>query len=123
MANFFAKHGIKLDLTFYEETGFSDWWNCDHSINLHSHYGRATSGNWVTHRTAGIDLDEEGRCSLFLHELGHRLGLPDTYPDPDCPDRPRIGPEDDIMNNSWLGADNTKLYPYAIKELLGELCE
>jgi hypothetical protein len=123
MMNFYARHGIKLDITFKKESGVKDWWSCDHSINLHDNYKRANSNNWTTHKTIGKTLTPEDVCSVFLHELGHKFGLPDTYPDPDCPDRKQVMPRDDIMSGSWAGADNTKLYPLHIVNLLSPLCE
>ena len=89
---------IKLNLTIKEDTGLSDWWGCDHSINLHDKYDRATDTNWVTHEMGKPNLAPLIGV-LYLHEIGHRLGLPDTYIDPDCPDREPIMPRDDVMNH------------------------
>jgi hypothetical protein len=123
MTDFYAKHGIKLDLTFHEETGFSDWINCDHSINLHTKTKRANSKNWASHGAANPKMSDSNRCALYLHEFGHRLGLSDTYIDPDCPDREVIYPDDDIMNGgTYSFVENNKLYPTAIYQLLEPLC-
>ncbi len=125
MKDFYARHGIKLNLTIKEDSGFMDRMGCDHTVNLHSHSEIGNSYNWPTHEMTvnpNPELSAMNRCSLYLHELGHRLGLADTYSDPDCPDRDSINPPDDVMNYHWSGADNIKIYPSAIKTILGPIC-
>ncbi|MDC1173895.1 hypothetical protein OAT67_00755 [Bacteriovoracaceae bacterium] len=124
IVNFYAKSGIKLDLTFYYETGPRDKQVCDHFVNLHTRTNRADSGNWATEGAANPNMSNSNRCALYLHELGHKLNLPDTYPDPACPDREIISPIGDIMRvGSYGQVEDSKLYPYAIKEMLGDICE
>jgi hypothetical protein len=119
MQEFFARHGIQLELTIMEGTPNH---GCDHNINLHDHYARPNAGNWAIYGTAKGTLSASSRCAVNVHELSHKLGLADTYPDPDCPSRDPIGPLDDVMHQS-NPISAAKLYPEAIQQILGPLCD
>ena len=122
--DFYARHGIKLDLTIREGNNPLDWIQSDHFINFYDSFHRPRAKKWAIYVTHGKNiLTKDTRCRLFVHELGHSLGLNDTYPDTDCPDRKHIMPRNDIMSagkNSNI--HYTKLYPYAIEKLLKPLC-
>ena len=130
--NFFARHGIKLNLSFSFESGTQSSPQCDHSTNLHYHYHSqeellANSQNWVTHHSTNSirnkDYNPNSRCVLAIHEFGHLLGLVDTSKSSKCINRKRTMPIDDIMNAHFLeGPYYKKFYPYAIEELLAPLC-
>lgn len=123
MKQFYAKQGIDLEITFYEESGFKDWYSCDHTANLHKTTDRANSDNWSSHGASNPNMNDSNRCALYVHELNHKLGLGDTYVDPDCPDRDPINPTDDIMNaGSHSRIEDKRLYPDALKKILGVLC-
>ena len=122
MQDFYARHGIKLSLTIKGDGQSDESDCCDHSINLHDQFDRVDSSNWAINQTVGTILTPETRCTLYLHEMNHRLGLDDTYSDPDCPDREKIMPGFDIMAAGFPYPDFHVLYPYAIDELLGPLC-
>ena len=125
MENFFARHGIKLELTFQEESGWYDWWNCDHSLELRTDALRAKTANatrWFSHKLDGNNLSDSQVCSLNMHEFSHLLGLPDLYSDPVCPDG-LTGPRDSLMNGAWGDIETLKLYPNEIEQVLQPLCE
>jgi len=79
-------------------------------------------------------------CTMLVHEFGHRLGLPDEYADPGCPDRPFVSKETypwSIMAVPWMGFVDTpdvlsgfggvdsglvEFYPRHIASVLGPLC-
>lgn len=117
---FFAHHGIKLELTIKSESGAS---SCHHNVNLHDEFARSDSSNWTTHRDLGKVTTAGERCSVFIHELSHILGLPDAYPDPDCPDRQPISAENDIMRTTNIDSSNLTYFPHSIRTLLGPLCD
>ena len=125
MKDFYAKHGIELDLTIKEGKNPLDMLQSDHFINFYDERDKSTAKNWaiyVGHRGKKI-LTKNNRCSLFVHELGHSLGLHDTYPKSRCPDRGRIMPKDDMMRSGgYSNIHDTKFYPYAIEALLKPLC-
>ena len=115
--NFYARHGIKLDLTITDyKSGY------DYAVNFHDSFDRSNHKNWAIYWDY-LPLTKSDRCYIYTHELGHLLGLPDTYPITACPDR-EIGPYNDIMRERILyNMHYFKLYPYAIKTLLRPLCE
>lgn len=119
---FYARQGIRLELTIMDrkEKGAKA---CKHHLNLHDEFERNNSSNWSTHKDQGQTMSDQDRCSTYIHELTHNLGIPDSYPDKDCPDRNPIGPNDDVMNKggAWSPA-SLKLYPEAIKSILEPLC-
>ena len=123
--DFYARHGIKLDLTIRTGDNPLDMVRSDHFINFYDSFYRPDFSNWAIYVTRGGKdvLTKDIRCRLFTHELGHSLGLDDTYRDSDCPDRERIMPRNNIMSagrNSNI--HYAKLYPYAIEKLLKPLC-
>ena len=129
--NFFAKHGIKINLKIREKYVFSflrgalgEAWDADHFINLHDEIRYADTANWSLYPLmVGYENSLEFRCGLFIHELSHRLGLNDTYPDPDCPDRKRIAPLGEIMSGVGLfGVSKSIFNPIEIKQMLAPLC-
>ena len=117
--HFYARHGIKLDLTITDyKSGY------DHAVNFHDSYDRSNHKNWAIYQDGHLFLTKNDRCYIYTHELGHLLGLPDTYSDSQCPDRVTM-PGDDIMNGFefLFYSMGLRLYPYAIKTLLRPLCE
>ena len=117
--NFYARHGIKLDLSITDyPSGY------DHEVNFHDSYDNSNSKNWSIYREGPWPISRHDRCYIYTHELGHLLGLPDTYYDSRCPDR-NLKSNDDIMNGSnfLYSIYQLRLYPYAIQTLLGPLCE
>ncbi|MDC1174496.1 hypothetical protein OAT67_03845 [Bacteriovoracaceae bacterium] len=120
MKSFYAKHGIRLNLTVKEDSGLHDWWSCDHSINIWDEKMNPNSANWTT----TTYLSDARVCRHFLHELGHRLGLPDSYPDPDCPDREPIKSRYDMMYSTGSGADvnESNIDGETISKLIRPLC-
>ena len=123
--DFYAKHGIKLDLTIRGGDDPLDIIRSDHFINFYDNLNRSYVKDWAIYTTQKGNqvYTKNTRCGLFIHELGHNFGLPDTYPESRCPDRERIMPFDDIMrSSSHFSPYETKFYPYAIEILLKPLC-
>jgi hypothetical protein len=137
MTRFFDRHGIKLNIEFFVDSGWADWAKSDFSVNLWDYRWRrspmerivssASSTDWTSSpnaenwTTAGMD---ESQCTVFLHEFGHTLGLTDTYQDRGrCPARETIMPANDIMSNATMKMDEQRLYPDAIRKILKPLCD
>lgn len=126
MAKFYQRFGLKLDLDFKVDTGWSDWASSDIALNLWDKYDRANSANWIMTNTmlngSHIDLTDATACGIASHELGHLLGLNDRYVDSQCPDR-KLGPPDDIMRASgWTGLASERLYPDQLQSIIRPLC-
>jgi len=119
--DFYSRHGINLVLTLDVSSRTDDHFH-DSSITLHDTYARANASHWATHHTVGRDMDDESFCALAIHEFGHKLGLPDTYPDPDCPDRPLILPYPNVMSNSHYSPDDLELNDDQLRSILAPLC-
>ena len=115
--NFFARHGIKLNIAMKKFPNP----DCQSRINLHRFHPRNNALNWSTHQNQG-SVNFNRNCSLYAHETLHSLGVRDTYPDPDCPDR-KLGELDDIMRDNNLSINELNLYPYAIETMIKPLCE
>jgi len=123
--NFFAKHGIILNLTFKDsDDKETSHLKSDLDINLWDYYRKVNSENWsFLHIPTESDFEKKN-CGIFIHELSHNLGLKDTYPNPDCPDREVGDDVDDIMYSANIrSTENLKFTDQAIKELLAPLCE
>ena len=86
MQDFYARHGIKLNLTIKGEGNPLDMIHSDHFINFYDSFYRPNSKNWAIYiGHGGKDIfTKKTRCRLFVHEFNHNLGLHDTYPDSDC---------------------------------------
>lgn len=78
----------------------------------------------ISLKFSGAEAYHKNRCSLAIHELGHLLGLSDTYPNPDCPDQEtEVMPLDDIMHSSgFFQPSQARFYPAAIRSILQPLC-
>lgn len=126
MKEFYARHGIKLNISFEFNNNESTGQSCDHYLNLWDEVERADSVNWASHKTVGVEMGlggaEYDRCSLALHELGHLLGLADSYPSPECPDQ-RVGTIDDIMRSSLnIKPEEAKIEDNDLKKILKPIC-
>ena len=127
--SFFALHGIDLDLTFsFNKTNSKKRSKLYESeVNLWDHYHRSNSENWSTLSRFGKPMDQDRRCSLYIHELGHVLGLPDTYRETKkCPDRINIKSNSNVMNDHEGLYDHEEIKHFdeeQIKMLLSPLCD
>ena len=135
MSDFFARHGIVLDLgiynsekTHFEERPFawavqslSNLFQFDYGINLHISRARANSNNWPYLRSGSRTLTKETRCTLYIHELLHSFGLDDTYPG-NCLNRtPR--PVNDIMAaGASTPLRGVHIYDEDVQQILDPLC-
>lgn len=125
---FFARHGIKLNLKTYEQTGLRNRFSADHTVNLHNKI-IAQKNNWPLSAHGAYKMSERMRYGIHTHEILHLMGLFDAYYSYDesdnliCPDRRRTE-LDEIMNNSDR-LDITYLYlaQDSIQYLLQPLCE
>ena len=127
LKDFYAKHGIKLNITFEFGEKDSEAESCNHNLNLWDETNRANPLNWVSHKSTGYDIGMEdepkNRCALALHELGHLFGFGDSYPRPDCPDQ-KIGPSNDIMRRgAFKKPFEVEITRSDIIQILRPLCE
>ena len=121
MKNFYARHGIKLNLRIETSNNPHSSSSCDHSINLWDEKMNPDADNWTT----TTYLDDSQVCRHFLHELGHKLRLDDSYPDPGCPDRKPIKSRYDIMYAIGMGAADvteSRLDADSISKIIGPFC-
>lgn len=127
--SFFALHGIDLNLTFsFNKTNSKRQSKpYESEVNLWDHYHRSNSKNWSTLSRFGKPMEDDKRCSLYIHELGHVLGLPDTYMETKkCPDRINIKPNSNVMNDHEGLYDHEEIKHFdedQIKMLLSPICD
>lgn len=119
---FYSRFGINMVLSFDTNSNYRSSGH-HKEIDLHDRFPRANASHWATHHTVGRDMDERSVCALIVHEMGHNLGLPDTYADPDCPDRPMVLPYPNVMSNSHYSPDDLEFNDNQIKSILGPLCD
>lgn len=121
---FYAKNGIKLNLTFNHQTEANPWSPRDNFVvNL-----RRNMGDTMKSTFWGINAhwDNTMRGQIHGHEFSHLLSLEDEYESPNVAKRlppgvePRIGEDDNIMAH-W-DAEEARFYPHQIKQLLGPIC-
>ena len=123
MQDFFTRHGLVLDIKFQGDKDSDHKEDCDHSINLHDNMNREDSKNWSSVSSGGKEMTPQERCGTYLHELFHRLGLPDSYSDPfHCPDRQNIHGRDSIMACLPADCSQSRLYDEHLKMLLDPMC-
>lgn len=105
--DFYHKNGITLNLTLTEGDPSSAKAYGYSFVRIWDNYGRDNSANWAVLQDQNGYLSVKQACSLWAHEVGHLLGLPDRYADPSCPDRPGLensqADRNDIMAKT--GAD------------------
>lgn len=86
--SFFKLHKIKLNLGLSANDGWlsakswSDWWDADvANITVRKEIDNINSVNWAIRMTNNNppELSPEQLCGTMVHELGHRMGLPDRY--------------------------------------------
>ncbi len=122
ISRFYARFGINLELDFNTNPGVSSPKSGDLHVDLWDKYPRYNSANWAMIETCGVSLTEDQACGAYAHELGHLLGLPDRYVEPNCPDR-ELGPHDSVMRaGGWNGSKSVRLYPNDIAIILEPLC-
>lgn len=121
----YANHGIHLTFNYsFSEPGVTE--NPDQyleDINIYDDYPRSNARHWGILSDQG-DLHTSTRvCTLIAHELGHHLGLDDSYEDPECPYRPPPNSQYDLMTDSSNPPELTRINEAEIKKMLTPLCE
>ena len=121
---FFARQGIDMNINFQDldkETTTRP--KCHHILEYSDESPFADADHWVTHASLGKTYEQENVCAMAVHEIGHKLGLLDTYPDPECPLRKTIRKTDDVMNGgSQSDLKYKHIYPEDLQEILKPLC-
>ncbi|MFG1492018.1 hypothetical protein [Halobacteriovorax sp. ZH4_bin.1] len=124
--DFYARHGLKLNVDLKEETGIVDRFKCDHTIMISKEHKRPTAKEWATHKFANVaNINDQKRCKLYIHELAHNLGLADAYKDRLCPDRKIILDDKNIMGDGPSGYSpyQAELNGSQIRTILSPLCD
>ena len=103
---FYWRHGIKLNLEFsFDSDSWSEWATSDVANVKISKYSKViNSAHWSL--ISGSNNNEEisplGLCGTMVHEIGHRMGLPDRYYDANVPDREIVKDDIAVMNSgNW----------------------
>ncbi|MFG1482066.1 hypothetical protein ABMA79_03140 [Halobacteriovorax sp. HFRX-2_2] len=124
--DFYARHGLKLNVDLKEETGIMDRFKCDHTITISKEHKRPTATEWATHKFANVaNINDQKRCKLYIHELAHNLGLADAYKDRKCPDRKIILDDKNIMGDGPSGYSpyQAELNGTQLRTILSPLCD
>ena len=120
----YKRNGIDLDLSAKIDTGISDLKNADARVKIWDSFDRSSSNDWSIIEQGGPNTNNS-RCGMIGHEVGHLLGLPDRYVDPDCKGRPSsdIGPVGALMNSGgYTPVDFSILLPADIRIIAAPLC-
>ncbi|MFG1499405.1 hypothetical protein ABMA70_04290 [Halobacteriovorax sp. XZX-3] len=124
--DFYARHGLKLNVDLKEETGIMDRFKCDHTVTISKEHKRPTAKEWATHKFANVaNINDQKRCKLYIHELAHNLGLADAYKDRRCPDRKIILDDKNIMGDGPSGYSpyQAELNGSQLRTILSPLCD
>lgn len=115
----YAQNGLEIDIQFvFDRTSGSD--DLDQEflpVFLSDQINRMNETQW-----AWFTIDGEKTTKTWAHELGHVLGLEDTYYDPDCPLRSYLGPGNDLMSGHSVKPKALRLYPWEVAKILEPLC-
>jgi hypothetical protein len=125
ITHFFAKHGIILNMKLGFNENYFNKLFYDHKIQLKDVIKSkedASYKKWFSHKLGNLNLNENHVCYGTVHEILHLLGLPDLYPDPDCPDR-EIGDWNNILYNSFKYFSSLRLFHKDIKNIISPLCK
>ncbi len=81
---FFLNHRIKLNLGLSSDSkSWAAWWKADiYNIKVSKFVDTINSKHWATSMRFGngpADLNDSELCGTIIHELAHRLGIPDRY--------------------------------------------
>jgi hypothetical protein len=123
LVEFFSKHGITLELTFYNENETGAPSESSTQINLRLYGERPITlnmRNWAFGSDGAIDRPGY-TCTLIVHEFSHLLGLSDEYADEKVPNR-FIGEDDSLMKTLSTDPAQVKFYPRHIKTLFKPMC-
>ena len=120
--NFYCRFGFSLQLRFTVNSGLKEWLESDRSISLWDVYARSNYINWIMLQTNAGDLTEDVACSMAAHEVGHALGLLDAYSDEDCPDRPHLKADNNLMANVFKSPKDLNLDRSQVRSILEPLC-
>ncbi|MBL6988491.1 MAG: hypothetical protein ISR65_01860 [Bacteriovoracaceae bacterium] len=122
--NFFREHDLLLELKLYHYSkGRPKCVGCDWTMKIYKYLKRADKQKLSLQDPSGT-LDDEQFCALFIHELGHFMGLADQYDDSSiCPGRLPSA------NSSFMG--NFRHYTFRelfidemdVLKIIGPLCE
>lgn len=117
----YANHGIHLNFIYAYESSGAIFGSAD-EVNLYDEFSRNNALNWGVLASQGSRNSDWEICKSIAHEMGHMLGLNDTYPDPRCPHRPRSNSRFEIMGDSVGNPDLLRFNDQEIKRILDPLC-
>ena len=127
---FYKRFGLTLSLDFkiasggIDPVGWTELATSNAVINLWDTTKRSNSENYGILNDCGYPVSEDSVCSLMAHELGHTLGLPDTYADSDCPSRTGITAPSNIMNSGGFGSvASFHLNTEQVSRMIAPLCD
>jgi len=132
MKDFFARHGIKFRPTFYYESWKSYFFkSSDHVVSLYENLPEhlPNARKWATKMTNGIPVNLSNksgsinRCSQFLHEYSHLLGMVDdkvtcNYYGESMKQKPPI-----TSTDAFAPPEKLRICPEQIISMLSPLCE
>lgn len=130
---FYARHRIRMDLGLSMSDGSwrQYWEGADlRDITVWDEYPRSNAFNWGILVDLGKQVEPGPLCAMIIHEINHRLGLPDRYQEPGTDPNPHVVPDHErsIMKGGDLEPADAQTLTDGedsgtdMQRLFGELC-
>lgn len=118
----YANQGVRFNFNYSFESSGVLWNSSSEEIYVYDDFPHSNQTHWGILSEQGTPNSINYLCSSIAHELGHHLGLLDTYVDEKCPNSRRHGSRQELMANSNGHPALVRINEAEMKQILEPLC-